>query len=83
MRCHNLVWHQQLPSWGGFSPCLDVLFLTGRANWETSVHANVVSGGSWTNDTLIEAMKKHITTVVTHYQGRCMSWDVVNEGTHN
>ncbi|KAL4876779.1 putative endo-1,4-beta-xylanase [Aspergillus karnatakaensis] len=53
LRCHTLVWHQQLPNW--------------------------VTSGSWTNATLTAALRNHITNVVTHYRGRCIHWDVVNE----
>ena len=53
VRCHNLVWYNQLP--------------------------NFINSGSWTNATLLQAMKDHITSAVTHYAGKCYAWDVVNE----
>jgi endo-1,4-beta-xylanase len=54
LRCHNLVWHSQLPPW--------------------------VTGGNFTNATLIEVMESHIKKLVTHWKGDCYQWDVVNEG---
>lgn len=35
--------------------------------------------GNWTRDELIEILREHIMTVVGHYQGRVVAWDVVNE----
>ncbi|OJJ50009.1 hypothetical protein ASPZODRAFT_57984 [Penicilliopsis zonata CBS 506.65] len=53
VRCHNLVWSEELPSW--------------------------VTDGSWTNETLLAAMKTHITREIEYYGEGCYSWDVVNE----
>lgn len=75
LRCHNLVWHSQLPSWGESAPFS--LSSVSRS------HLYIVSSGTWTNATLIAAMKNHITNVVTHYKGQCYAWDVVNEGIYS
>ncbi|KAG0652633.1 hypothetical protein D0Z07_0693, partial [Hyphodiscus hymeniophilus] len=57
LRCHNLVWYNELPNW--------------------------VTSGTWTNATLIAAMKNHIANEVTHYKGQCYCWDVVNEALND
>ncbi|KIN03654.1 carbohydrate-binding module family 1 protein [Oidiodendron maius Zn] len=57
LRCHNLVWYNELPSW--------------------------VTSGTWTNATLISALKTHIQGEVTHYKGQCYCWDVVNEALND
>ncbi len=38
-----------------------------------------LTGGTWTRDELTKILQEHITTVVGHYRGRVMAWDVVNE----
>ncbi|KAJ5113297.1 hypothetical protein N7456_001831 [Penicillium angulare] len=38
-----------------------------------------VTGGTWTNETLLAAMETHIKTEVEYYGDGCWSWDVVNE----
>ncbi|KAK7726724.1 hypothetical protein SLS57_003285 [Botryosphaeria dothidea] len=53
LRCHNLVWYNQLPNW--------------------------VKSGGFDNATLVEILQNHIKNEVTHYKGRCVHWDVVNE----
>ncbi|KAL9094421.1 MAG: hypothetical protein Q9165_003271 [Trypethelium subeluteriae] len=57
VRCHNLVWSSELPSW--------------------------VTGGNWTNATLLAAMENHITTLIEGYGSNCYSWDVVNEALNS
>lgn len=72
LRCHNLVWHNQLPSWGKF--CLSIC---------RRLLTIIVTGGTWTNATLIAALQAHITGEVTHYKGKCYAWDVVNEALND
>ena len=39
--------------------------------------------GNWTRNELIEILREHIMTVVGHYRGRIVTWDVVNEAIAN
>ena len=38
-----------------------------------------LTAGKWTREELIEILREHIMTVVGHYRGRVVAWDVVNE----
>jgi endo-1,4-beta-xylanase len=51
-----------------------------------SQNPNWLQNGSWTRETLLAAMKDHITGVLTHFKAKnktVVEWDVVNEAFHN
>jgi GH35 family endo-1,4-beta-xylanase len=43
----------------------------------------LVTSGTWTNATLIAALKNHIKNEVTNWKGQCYCWDVVNEALND
>lgn len=42
-----------------------------------------LTGGKFTREELIKIMEDHITAVMTHYKGKVVAWDVVNEAIHD
>jgi endo-1,4-beta-xylanase len=51
-----------------------------------SQNPNWLQSGTWTRETLLQAMKDHITGVLTHFKAKnktVVEWDVVNEAFHN
>lgn len=60
------------------------MFIVGHTLvWHSQVPAWLFidkNGNEVSRDTLIERMRKHITTVVGHYKCRVDGWDVINEG---
>ncbi len=63
VRGHTLVWHSQTLKW---------VSSDGYKN-------DGNNGNGYSRDELLQIMKDHITTVMTHYKGRVKEWDVVNE----
>ncbi|KKA17323.1 Endo-1,4-beta-xylanase [Rasamsonia emersonii CBS 393.64] len=51
--------------------CHNLIWVSQLPDW--------VVNGSWTAASLTAVMKTHITNLITHWGGRCYSWDVVNE----
>ncbi|KAH7346910.1 putative endo-1,4-beta-xylanase [Rhexocercosporidium sp. MPI-PUGE-AT-0058] len=82
-------WSYTEPSQGIFSwSQADVVTNLAKANgqllrchtlvWHSQL-PDWVAFGTWTNATLIAAMKNHIAKEVTYFKGKCYAWDVVNE----
>ncbi|HEX2724152.1 MAG TPA: endo-1,4-beta-xylanase [Gemmatimonadaceae bacterium] len=66
VRGHTLVWHNQLPQWvQGLLPA--------------SSYSNCATVPAATRETIRGVLRDHITTVVSHFRGQLLSWDVVNE----
>jgi len=42
--------------------------------------ASWLTSGTWTSDEARALLVDHVTKVVSHYRGRVLEWDVVNEG---
>ena len=87
VRGHTLVWGQALPLWLIDHGALDRIGLRmapivlpalpnplGRLVGET---ATLLTG--WRRDELLAVMRDHIRTVMRHYAGDIVEWDVVNE----
>ena len=47
--------------------------------WHSQL-ASWLTSGSWTKDEAKALLVDHVTSVVSHYRGRLLEWDVVNEG---
>ena len=62
---HNLVWHQQTPSW---------VFRRDQGSRTVERKRRSVN-----RDALLQQMSNHIFTVVGRYKGKIGGWDVVNE----
>jgi len=72
LRCHTLVWYNQLPSWG--EKCCRLIITRGLL---TPLSYPVSS--TFNRDQMQRIITAHIQNVAGHYKGQCYSWDVVNE----
>lgn len=63
VRGHTLVWHSQTLKW---------VSSDGYKN-------DGNNGKGYNREELLQIMKEHITTVMTHFKGKVKEWDVVNE----
>lgn len=64
VRGHTLIWHSQTLPW---------VTSDGYKNDKGN------NGKGYNREELLQIMKDHITTVMTHYKGKVKEWDVVNE----
>jgi endo-1,4-beta-xylanase len=46
-------------------------------------NASWLSAGSWTQEQARALLQEHITTVMSHFRGRIVAWDVVNEALND
>ena len=91
VRGHALVWGLSLPLWlvdhgssdklGLRLPPVVLPRLPGALGQGLSEGATVLTG--WRRDELLAIMRAHITTVMRHYAGKVVEWDVVNEPMAN
>ncbi|SDY28353.1 Endo-1,4-beta-xylanase, GH35 family [Evansella caseinilytica] len=68
MRYHTLVWHNQTPNW----------FFLDEHGREMTEETDLQKREA-NKQLLLQRLENHITEIVTRYQGKVDSWDVVNE----